>query len=35
MKNDSDYNDVILGNTKSFKKDIGGWDITSFEIERG
>jgi len=34
MKNDSDYNDVILGNTKSFKKDLT-WDITSFEIERG
>lgn len=34
MKNYSDYNDVIIGNAKSFKKDLS-WDITSFEIERG
>jgi len=34
MKNDLIFDDVILGNTKSSKKDLS-WDITSFEIERG
>lgn len=35
MKKDSDYNDVIIGNSRSFKKDLNFWDITCFEIERG
>ena len=35
MINDSDYNDVILGDcNKVTKKDLS-WDIIAFEIERG
>jgi len=35
MSRDLIFDEEFKGNAKSFKKDIGGWDITSFEIERG
>lgn len=33
MKNDLIFDEEFTGNAKSFKKDIGGWDITSFDFD--